>query len=655
MLLEGEVNWTVVFAVLAVTGHVVALIAIWFALRNRIRHASASGELNQVQKTAAETDKRLFETLNAIPVALVQTDTHGKFTFANKAAHQLMGRRDAELLGLRFHSATWGITFPDGRPIPPDMLPSARALRGQTVRGFQHILANPSSRRKMLVSVTAMPIENEYGQIIGSTAAVVETEGLTTPEAPAAPEPAFVHPDADLTRRVFESATSGLVVVSTHGVVREANRTALDRLARTNGGRTDGVVGADFADRFLGEDQRIEARQTLRTALQAQAGAADPIVASAPDGSLLAWRILPLMNSEGVVDALLLAGDEYHPEPEAVTEVGERAEPEVVADPEASIEDLPALEVQPDFAPGPVEVATPAFDVPMVPLDGPPPGPDAFEDALPAPSAVVDPAELEALRRERDAAVRQAEAARAEAETAMAEADRIEARARAEEDNLRRLQGIGRITGGMAQDFNALLGVMTSALDMMLKQAEDPARVRRLGQAALAAGQRGEAMTRRLSALSVEDENAPRTLDAGVLLRAMEGRLRALAGPGVDLMIEGPSGPAIVRLDPVAFEGAVRALVANAVEAVGGAGSVAVRLETIESGARLSVRDTGPGMDRDVIARASEPFFTTKSGAAGLGLAQARAFARQSGGTLTIDSTPGEGAEVAVTLPAEAA
>ena len=207
----------------------------------------------------------------------------------------------------------------------------------------------------------------------------------------------------------------------------------------------------------------------------------------------------------------------------------------------------------------------------------------------------------------------------------------------------------------MAHDFNALLAVMTSALDMLLKQADDPARVRRLGQAALAAGQRGEALTRRLSAFSQGEDGPPtRTLDGGVLLRAMEGKLRALAGPGVDLLIEGPSGPAPVRLDPVAFEGAVKALVANAVEAVGEGGSVAVRLEATPEGARLSVRDSGPGMDGDTAARAREPFFTTKTGAAGLGLAQAYAFARQSGGTLTIDSAPGEGAEVAVTLPAAA-
>ena len=70
------------------------------------------------------------------------------------------------------------------------------------------------------------------------------------------------------------------------------------------------------------------------------------------------------------------------------------------------------------------------------------------------------------------------------------------------------MENVGRLTGGLAHDFNALLGVMTGALDMMLRQADDPARVRRIGQAALAAGQRGELLTRRLTAFSQgDDEN----------------------------------------------------------------------------------------------------------------------------------------------------
>lgn len=592
MFLEGQVNWVWVMGGVAALGWVVGLVGLWLAATTRSRHVDATGQLDLVQRVAEESQKRLFETLNAIPVALVETDRQGKFVFANRAAHQLLGRRDAELIGLRFHSATWGITFPDGRPIPPDLLPSARALRGQTVKGFQHLIANPSARRKMLVSVTAMPIENELGQITGSTAAIVETEGLITPE-PAQPQaPAS---DEGLTRRVFDAAASALVVVGLDGRVREANRTALLVLGR------DAAEG-DFADLFLDEDERAEGRQALRAGLSAPAGEAAPIVSRRGAAEGIRWSMLPLTDADGRVDALLLAGERADPAPAAV----EGAE-----------------------AP-------------------PPPS---------APEAVADEAlraEAEAARAAAAEALAQAAAARAEAEEARAVAERARAEAEAELQGGRRMESVGRLTGGLAHDFNAMLGVMTGALDMMLRQADDPARVRRIGEAALAAGRKGELLTRRLTAFSQgDDEPVLREVDAGVLLRGLEGRLRELAGPDVDLMIEAPSEAAPARVDPVAFEGAVRALTRNAVEAVGARGSVAVRLEALlEGGLRLSVRDDGPGMDRELAARAVEPFFTTREGAAGLGLSQAYAFARQSGGVLSIDSQPGQGAEVSITLPA---
>ena len=594
MFLEGQVNWEWVLGVIAAVGWAVGLVALWFAFRNRTRHVSASDQLDLVQRVADDSQKRLFETLNAIPVALVETDRQGKFVFANRAAHQLLGRKDAELIGLRFHSATWGITFPDGRPVPPDLLPSARALRGQTVKGFQHLLANPASRRKMLVSVTAMPIENELGQITGSTAAIVETEGLQTPEV-ILPEPVAA-PSDDLTRRVFDAASSALVVVGADGQVREANRTARLVLGRTE-------AAGDFADLFLAEDERVEGRQALRAALAAEAGEAEPFVSRQAAAEGIRWTMLPLMNAEGVVDALLLAGERADPAP----------------------------------APAPVLIET-----------GAPPPEDTDETAALREAAA-------AARREAEAALAEAAAAREEARSAHAVAHKAAEDAAAELAGGRRMENVGRLTGGLAHDFNALLGVMTGALDMMLRQADDPVRVRRIGQAALAAGQKGELLTRRLTAFSQgDDEPVLRSLDAGVLLRGMETRLRALGGPDVDLMIEGPSEAASVRLDPVAFEGAVRALTQNAVDAVEGGGSVAVRLETLlEGGVRLSVRDSGPGMDRDLAARAVEPFFTTRDGAAGLGLSQAYAFARQSGGVLSIDNAPGGGAEVSITLPGD--
>ena len=112
MFLEGQVNWMWVLGAVAAVGWVVGLVALWFAFRNGTRHVSTSDQLDLVQRVAEDSQKRLFETLNAIPVALVETDRQGKFVFANRAAHQLLGRKDAELIGLRFHSATWGITFP---------------------------------------------------------------------------------------------------------------------------------------------------------------------------------------------------------------------------------------------------------------------------------------------------------------------------------------------------------------------------------------------------------------------------------------------------------------------------------------------------------------------------------------------------------------
>jgi len=599
MFLEGQINWMWVLGALAAAGWAVGLVALWFAVRNRVHHVSASDQLDLVQRVAEDSQKRLFETLNAIPIALVETDKQGKFVFANRAAHQLLGRRDAELIGLRFHSATWGITFPDGRPVPPDLLPSARALRGQTVRGFQHLMANPSTRRKMTVAVTAMPIENELGQITGSTAAIVEVEGLQTPEMvtpdlPMATEAARTVLVDDFTRRVFDAASSALVVVGADGAVREANRTALMVLGRD-------VAQGDFADLFLAEDERVEGRQAVRAALAAPAGEAEPFMSrnGAPEG--IRWNMLPLTDAEGAIDAVLLAGER-----------AEAAGADVARDGTSS------------EAAGPVVVADETLKL-----------------------------EAETARREAEAALAEAAAARAEADAARAAALKAAEDAEAELRGGRRMENVGRLTGGLAHDFNALLGVMTGALDMMLRQADDPARVRRLGEAALSAGRRGEDLTRRLTAFSQgDDEPVLQVLDAGVLLRGMETRLRALAGPGVDLMIEGPLEPSPARLDPVAFEGAVKALTQNAVDAVGQGGSVAVRLERLmEGGLRLSVRDSGPGMDRELAARAIEPFFTTRDGAAGLGLSQAYAFARQSGGVLSIDSAPGEGAEISVTLP----
>lgn len=566
MFLEGEVNWVLVLGVVASVAVVLAIMGLLAAARWAGAYRNATARLEHMLMSHEGSGRRLREVLDAIPVALVETDLGGKFIFANRAAHQLLGRRDAELLGLRFHSATWGITYPDGRPIPPDLLPSARALRGQTVKGFQHVMANPSTRKKMLVSVTAMPILNGLGEVIGSTAAIVESESLIQPEPAPTPPIETATADEPMVRRVFDAASSALVVLDGRGHVLEANRAAVDL-----GGLEPGAVkGLDFADLFLGLEERTEGRMALKAAMSAEPGAAEPLVSA----SGVRWRILPLAGAQD--GALLLAG----------------------------------------------ERAGPVVELASAPTEG--------DD------------DLRAMRDELQ---------RSRAHAAALE-ERI-VRDETEMQAARRLETVGRLTGGVAHDFSALLAVMTSALDMLLQQADEPDRVRRLAAAALNAGRRGENLTRRLSAFTQGEDAVANRLDLGQLLRGLEPALRDISGPGVDLMIEAPDRPAEAVIDPAAFDGAVRALVENAAQALAGRGSVAVRLQATSDGdLRLSVRDDGPGMDPDALARASEPFFTTRPGAAGLGLSQAYAFARMSGGRLVLNSTPGEGTEAAIVLPA---
>ena len=176
MLLQNEHDLVLLLAAAAALLLTLAIAAGVIATLKTFQVRQFEDLLFKAERKIDTLERRMFSVLNAVPVALVETDTTGKFTFANKAAHQLLGRKDSELIGLRFHSATWGISYPDGRAIAPDMMPIARTLRGQTVKGFQHMLTNHGSHEKVLVSVTSMPITNNAGEVTGTTSAMVEIE-----------------------------------------------------------------------------------------------------------------------------------------------------------------------------------------------------------------------------------------------------------------------------------------------------------------------------------------------------------------------------------------------------------------------------------------------------------------------------------------------
>ncbi|WP_340644375.1 PAS domain S-box protein [Phenylobacterium sp.] len=229
-----------------------------------------------------------------------------------------------------------------------------------------------------------------------------------------------------------------------------------------------------------------------------------------------------------------------------------------------------------------------------------------------------------------------------------------------------RLETVGRLTGGVAHDFNNLLTVVIGGLDMILKNPADTARVKRLSEAALAAGRRGERLTRQLLAFSRRQELKLEVMDVGALIEQVEPLVRRAVGEAIDLTVNCEPGVGATRLDPAQFEAALLNLVVNAADAVedGGRIDILTRRVTLAGGeisgasagdyVAVSVADTGPGMSPEVMQRAFEPFFTTKEvgKGTGLGLAQVYGFMSQCGGTVTIESAPGEGATVTLYVPA---
>ena len=590
MIMEGDVNWVLVLGLGLALATAVALLFIFLAGRAAWAFRNATVERDQFQRESEIHETRLNQILTSVPVALVETDTEGRFIFANRAAHQLLGRKDQELIGLRFHSATWGITYPDGRLIPPELLPNARALRGQTVKGFQQVIAHPGTKRKLLVSVTAMPILDSLGRVIGSSAAIVEIDSLN----PAA------SPEAELTRRVFDAAPSPVIVVGAEGQVREANALAAQLL----GLDADALRGRPFAELVAPEHRwdavRAYPAEIIRTG-EAPAAPLEESLSRRGEPRFIRWTGMPLPFEDGI-DAVLMVGE--------------------------------------DVTDQPFEEET---GVEAAPTDG-----VALSEAH------------ERLAIAEQARVR-AEAQAAEAQTALSQAlaaaeDR---RRRAETDAAegRRLEDVGRLTGGLAQDFNSLLTLLLGALDMIGRQADNPDRVRRVAEAALQAGRRGETLTRQLSAFSRGDDTALRAMDVGAVVRGLPSPIQAGA-----VEVQVAEGSTFARFDPVRLQAALTALLTNARQAQGPSEPIRVRIESAEVSdgdpdllagdyVKITVSDRGPGMEPDVLIRAQEPFFTTRPGAEGLGLAQARGFARSLGGALRLGSTPGVGSTAALWLP----
>jgi len=229
-------------------------------------------------------------------------------------------------------------------------------------------------------------------------------------------------------------------------------------------------------------------------------------------------------------------------------------------------------------------------------------------------------------------------------------------------------EAIGRLTGGVAHDFNNLLMAVLSSLELMRKRLPEDPRFIKLLENAVDGAKRGTILTKRMLAFARRQELQHQPIDVAELVRGMADLLQRSLGPSTTLETRFPLVMRPVIADANQLEMALLNLCVNACDAMPDGGNIVVAAKELElkpeqtNGLQpryyicLSVTDTGIGMDEATLARATEPFFTTKGPGkgTGLGLPMVHGLSEQSGGRFTLRSRLGEGTTAELWLPAGA-
>ncbi|GIZ53288.1 PAS domain S-box protein [Noviherbaspirillum aridicola] len=233
-----------------------------------------------------------------------------------------------------------------------------------------------------------------------------------------------------------------------------------------------------------------------------------------------------------------------------------------------------------------------------------------------------------------------------------------------------KMEAVGQLTGGIAHDFNNHLQAIVGSLELIshLARAGRISELSRYVETAATAARKAGTLTHRLLAFSRRQPLDPRPTDVNRLIRAMEDLLRRALNASIELTIRESEESWLTSTDSNQLENALLNLVINARDAMPEGGQLLVRVENAVFDAGhpapgpylpwgeyvgIEVRDTGIGIDREVLNRVFEPFFTTKPAGrgTGLGLSMVYGFVKQSGGAVDIRSEPMQGTRVRIYLP----
>ena len=249
--------------------------------------------------------------------------------------------------------------------------------------------------------------------------------------------------------------------------------------------------------------------------------------------------------------------------------------------------------------------------------------------------------------------------------TEKVEAQKALTQAREELFQSQKMEAIGQLTGGVAHDFNNLLMAVLGSLEILKKRLPDDPALTPLLDNAIQGAERGAALTQRMLAFSRRQELNMQAIDVPVLVGGMMDFIQRSLSASATVETRFAENLPHVTSDPVQLETALLNLVVNARDAMAGGGTIVISAEEyladentdrLKPGCyvRLSVADSGEGMDEETLIRATTPFFTTKGvgKGTGLGLSMVQGLSEQSGGKLEIESQKGKGTTVSLYLPA---
>jgi PAS domain S-box-containing protein len=248
-----------------------------------------------------------------------------------------------------------------------------------------------------------------------------------------------------------------------------------------------------------------------------------------------------------------------------------------------------------------------------------------------------------------------------------------EERARLEAQLLhsQKMEAVGRLAGGIAHDFNNLLTAITGYTELIASELDPSSSLARDAEEIRRAAEQAAAMTQQLLAFSRRQVLQPTLLNVSEVVDRMEKMLKRLIGEDIRLINELDHDLPTVRSDRGQIEQVIMNLIVNSRDAMPNGGSIRITTSAVEMSTaaaaklsitpgayvKLTVSDTGSGIDAETISHIFEPFFTTKEQGkgTGLGLATVHGIVEQSGGTIEISSTVDEGSSFSVYLPVESA